>query len=150
MIHETFRELLALRLYDELEAAESAALDAHLAGCAACRTFALELQAGLGRAPQGTAADDLPAGWSEALRARIGARPSAPRPATRRPALLAFASGLAAGLLVMAGWRARGEPSATPARPPAAVETAFARATPPPLASGRGPLAQLAALERRR
>lgn len=43
MDHRTFRELAAGAALDDLDAAERAELDAHLAGCAACRVEAREL-----------------------------------------------------------------------------------------------------------
>lgn len=46
--HAHFHELLALRLYDELDADELASLEQHLQACEACRAFAAELTAGLG------------------------------------------------------------------------------------------------------
>ena len=46
---ENIRELLALRLYDELEGSEGARVDAHLTDCGACRKAAAELERGLGR-----------------------------------------------------------------------------------------------------
>ena len=46
---ENIRELLALRLYDELEGSEGARVDAHLLDCEACRKAAAELERGLGR-----------------------------------------------------------------------------------------------------
>ena len=46
--HERYRELLALALYDELDADETALLAGHLAHCAACRTEQSQLAGGLG------------------------------------------------------------------------------------------------------
>jgi len=150
MNHERFHEFLTLRLYDELDPSAAAALGEHLTLCATCRAFARELDEGLGRLPRAGTTDDLPAGWIEELRAKVGAAPPLPRRTRRRPLLLAFATGLAAGLLAMAGWHALGGEAARPAPKTPALTTAFARATPPPRASGSGPLVQLAALGRRR
>ena len=149
--HATFRELLALRLYGELDPADGPRLDAHLAGCAACRALAGELVRDLGALVPLSAPDgDLPAGWRERLSA--AARPA---PAPRARPWLAFAAGLAAGLLCMAlaqdlgpaarsgasganpavrtATNAPAEPAALPAlesAPPRAPEHGFAGLTP--------------------
>ncbi len=60
---EPFRELLALRLYDELSNDEDRRLGEHLQQCHDCTAFAGELEVGLGRQPASPAAGgDLPAG----------------------------------------------------------------------------------------
>lgn len=115
--HTPFRELLALRLYGELDPAETQRLDAHLAACAACRAFGGELARGLGAlAPSAAeaAGGDLPAGWRERLDAAV-------RPAPRTRTLLAFAAGLAAGIVAMT--LARGAPPAPPSEPAAPSAT---------------------------
>ncbi len=101
--HERFRELLALRLYDELEEVEQHELASHLESCASCQRFGEELATGLGAVPRGGGDADvvLPDSWDRDLRDAIRAtRPSALR------TLTVFAAGLAAGLLVMALLRA--------------------------------------------
>jgi hypothetical protein len=125
---ETTRELLALRLYDELERDEGARLDAHLADCAACRAKADELEQGLGRLAAASELAPLPAaptprfhGWQVAA---------------------AFAAGLAVSwFLVPSG--------ALPKSASAPAAASFRRADPPPPASGEGRLAPLGAWLRR-
>ena len=149
--HAPFQELLALRLYGELDPADGPRLDAHLAGCAACRALAGELERVLGALVPLSAPDgDLPAGWRE----RLSAAAQHARPARARP-WLAFAAGLAAGMLCMAlaqglgpatrdgasatnaavrtATNAPAEPAALPAlesAPPRAPEHGFAGLTP--------------------
>jgi hypothetical protein len=99
--HETWRELLALRLYGELAPAEVERLEQHLATCAPCSAFGAELGAGsLAAMTCSCAAEyglELPADWRERLDAA-----ARPRLAARARPLLIFAAGLAAGLLIMA------------------------------------------------
>jgi len=160
--HERPRELLALGLYGELAPGEERELERHLAACAVCRSFAAELDAGLGALvpgrdahdPDGVAdLDDLPPGWAERLAA--AARAPAPSRATWNP-LLTFAAGLAAGLLVMAMVRV-GSPSHHDVPLAQGVFTNAGApeigpdlSTPPPLATGRGPLARLSSFLHRR
>lgn len=147
MTHENFHELLALRLYGELSADEARALERHLGACAECAAFALELERGLGVLARLDRARllELPDDWAERLGAAT--RPTHLQRWVR--ALVPFAAGVAASLLVMAL-----RPSATPsgelpgARPGA--EAPFVpRSDPPPLASSRGELARLETLIRR-
>ncbi|MEM7309219.1 MAG: zf-HC2 domain-containing protein [Planctomycetota bacterium] len=141
--HEPFRELLALRLYGELDDAEARALAAHLAGCDACARFADELEHGLGAAPRGeTGAAELPDGWRERLDDAI--RPAA---ASRWRWAAPFAAGLAAGVLLMGlrpeperEQRASGSSLVTNA---GAGPELVLRPGPPPPASGRGTYARL-------
>ena len=149
--HEPFRELLALRLYDELDQFEGARLDAHLEDCAACREFAAALGEGLGVVVPVTAGPDLPEGWRERLEeVTHPAAPSLVRP------LLTFAAGLAAGLFVMTFNPDPPEPF--PPNDEAAVQSFSTKANegpllalhdgPPPLAGGPGAYAMLSDLMR--
>ena len=165
MNHETYRELVALELYGELDAAETSRLQDHLRDCASCRDLRSELAGSLGvlrdRADHdryGDSADTLPADWLERMRATSAARP---RRAGVPLALTSFVSGLAAGLLVMATWGDGREteravtalvPSngsaavspfvAEPARPRSPRTAPFVPGTePPPRATSRGLLA---------
>ncbi len=99
MKHEEFRELMALQLYGELDAAELERLRAHVAACADCAAYEHELGAGLGTVMAAAAERDdgaLPEDWQERLN-----ETTAPRRRAVGGALLTFAAGLAAGLLVM-------------------------------------------------
>ena len=149
MNHETYREWLALDLYDELDEGEAARLRAHLTECDECQALRRDLAATLGahRRVVEPASDELPSDWVERLRATTEVRPVR---ATRR-GWSSFAAGLAAGLLVMFGMQAR------PSRPTAPTPEAMlllaasnARAAPfvgrteaPPPSTSRGPLAHL-------
>jgi len=75
MNHDAIRELLALRLYGEASPEEDQRATDHLQGCAACRAFALALDAGLGGLPRHP--------WSRAT-----------APARRHPVRLAVAAAL--------------------------------------------------------
>ncbi len=142
MDHRLFREHLALAAYDELDAEESAALEAHLVTCAECRRVQQELRAGLGARPR--AALDTPPSpaWRAALRQRTGAAEvpdTAPRHLGRRALELALA--FAAGVLLT--WSlVPGAPAKAPGGGLEAVS--FSRATPPPQASGRTRIVRLA------
>ena len=150
MKHDEYRELMALQLYGELDAAELERLRAHVAECADCAQYEHELGAGLG-AVQATADgrddDALPVDWQQRL-----AEATAPRRRVGARALLTFAAGLAAGLLVMTiNPRAPDADEVTP-------EIALSGFTtnrpdgdlpglptgPPPRASGRGTYGMLA------
>jgi anti-sigma factor RsiW len=100
-LHERSRELLALRLYGELDLDERGELEHHLEACAACRAFAGELDRGLGRLVATPVSGDLPPGWGERLRAAtsLGRR----RPVASRWFGLGAAAGLAAGLALAWG-----------------------------------------------
>ncbi len=137
MNHETFHELLALRLYGELSSDEERLLAGHLATCADCRLFGDELGRTLGLLAPESVTRELPADWRERLSARIA---SARRRRWLQP-LATFAAGLAAGWLVTAALRPAGVPPATPERldaPPFVLLS-----DPPPPATGRGQLARL-------
>ena len=139
-LHEDYRELIALRLYEELEGRDGVRLEQHLSGCAPCREYALALEAGLGACSQPTEDTDLPAGWRE----RLGEMTRPPGPRLLRPALT-FAAGLAAGLAVMAF-----TPGPTQQIPPSGYATNAGTSRllalvegPPPLATGGGSLGML-------
>lgn len=133
--HEAYEELMALRLYGELDAPEVQRLDEHLRDCAACRARADELGSSLGAlaAP----ADD--AGFSAAARARLERALARERRGAWRPAsaaLLGFAAGLLCALaLVIASRASDAQPRGLPV---ASAPSSFARATPPPAAQDRG------------
>lgn len=141
MNHETIHELLALRLYEEIDDRERAALEQHLSMCADCRLLASELAAGLGtvRAPsRGAGLDEPPAEWVEKLRVEAGAV----RPHRRISPWWTAAAGFAAGLLSALAIAQRGAHSTELAR----VDPTwgrFYRATPPPQATTTGQLAHL-------
>ena len=149
MTHETHREMLALRLYGELDVEDAVRLDAHLEECADCRAFAAELDAGLGAlAGEVPVSVDgwLPADWDDrletAVRATIPPRAWWPR--------VGPWVGFAAGILFM--WLLQGvepvkgtmpdDPRAE--QPAQAAPPTFERATPPPRARSSGTLARLA------
>jgi len=148
MKHESYHELLALRLYGELDANDERRLARHLAECEECALFARDLEATLGAvktADERLRRDELPADWDERLRAAT--RP----PRSLRP-LVAFVAGLAAGLLVT--WTARptpppsvpvGEPSTRVATSSDDEPSFVARTAPPPRATTPGQLGQLRA-----
>ena len=141
--HETYREWLALRLYDELEGAQAERLAAHLEDCAGCAAFALELERGLGRARAALEAEDfaLPGDWRAALlesrgEPAVAAGPS-PAPAAWR-GWATLAAGFVLGLLATRALAPdRPEPGRT--RSPQVAEGAGETAVvpldqPPPLA----------------
>ena len=152
MKHETYHELLALRLYGELDADEQERLARHLAECEDCARFARDLEATLGAvktAEESLRRDELPANWDERLCA-------ATRPRRSLRPLATFAAGLAAGLLVT--WATRpGPPPAAPAGDPGIrvvsnsgdARSFVARTDPPPRATTPGQLGQLRAYIRR-
>ncbi len=116
---ETNRELLALRLYGELEGDEGERVDAHLASCAACRATAAELERGLGLLRAAPPALESPDSWA---RARFRGHHLA----------ASFAAGLLVSWLLIAGLAAR---QATSEDLPPVAESSFRRAAPPPAAS---------------
>ncbi len=145
---ERAKELLALRLYDELSPEESAELERLLARSEEARNYARELERGLGTwkaAAERETAPELPTSWSERLREETRELP--PRRAVWRT-VATFAAGLAAGLLLT--WANRPEPEVEPPDPaPGPMELAGAisppfdpRPFPPPKATGGGALSR--------
>jgi anti-sigma factor RsiW len=155
---DPYRELLALRLYDELDDGERRRLEGHLARCPACRAAEVELRAGLGRLIVDAAPAELPADWAERLHEEVATaegsaaivhRPGWWRLAGERPVAAAAVVGFAAGVLF--AWLV-----ATGGAAPAGVEdrldrgaevasaSGFRRADPPPLAARGGGLTPLA------
>ncbi len=145
---ERAKELLALRLYDELTPEESVALELCLADSEEARDYARELERGLGTwkaAAELEPGSELPPAWRERLRAATLEPPS--RPAVGR-AVATFVAGLAAGLFLM--WIARTEPEdrdpAPAPEPQLLAETSFPRfdpqPAPPPKATGGGALSR--------
>ena len=164
--HETFRELLALRLYGELEPDESARLARHLTDCAACREEAGALERGLGsRIPSSAVepATELPEDLARRTAALAGTVYSeadaglGSGPETWIAALVGFAAGavFALGLrpdgasgrpvppaprpIVQTTW------STAPVEEPADAAR-FERSDPPPPAPASGTLARLGTL----
>ena len=145
MKHDTYQELLALDLYGELPVDEARTLSEHLETCAACRALRQELDDSLGplaRREVEPRADDLPADWDESLRRAtvVPARASRARP------VLAFAAGLAAGILLM--WTALAPREGSSELGLTVVSNAgrapvFASDGPPPPATSRGQLSRL-------
>ncbi len=154
MNHDTFRELLALRRYGELSETERRALESHLEGCEACRSFGREFEATFGALEELERAqpyEGAPPAWLERLNAQVRAQPR-----SRRFSPPSFAVGLAAGLLLMSGVAAflrTGASSGSRADATvisnAGTRTEFAaRLDPPPRTSSRGLIAHVATLRR--
>ena len=157
MKHENYRELIALRLYQESSPGEARELEAHLATCESCAAFARELEGGLGahkRAAAERDTPDLPAGWLEGLRRSTDEL--APRRGISRQ-VLTFAAGIAAGLLVMLSVPEGGEPEMRAVENGAIVKSSnagptdrfVARGERPPRATTSGRRSLLASLSRR-
>jgi predicted anti-sigma-YlaC factor YlaD len=150
-IHTYMRELLALRLYGELDDAGRARLDDHLTHCAACRAFDVELERGLGQLASAVPERDLPSGWRERLERQV----AQPALRTWRPSFgLGAVAGLAAGVLIAwgvvatgSGWGARAVRVASNAGPAAesAPVAGVGRGSDalPPKARGGGELERL-------
>ena len=147
MIHEPFRELIALRLYEEIDEVERTRLERHLAVCADCSRYASEIESGLGGIARGASSSadlDLPADWTQRL-----------REATQETAVRghflpwwAAAASFAAGVIATAVI-ARGPSAPAPARESTSTWDQFHREEPPPLASTEGQLARLSEYLRR-
>lgn len=141
MNHERFEQLLALRLYGEVDAGERAELDAHLAMCAECTRAARELESGLGAfAGRTRHADELD--LAPLLARALETEPFAARRAARLrawvPAAASFAAGVLATWLVVRG-------AADGARADVVAPTTWERFhadTIPPPAGGVGALAR--------
>lgn len=148
-LHEEFRELAALRLYGELDAAELERLERHLAQCSVCSALARELEGGLARLVPAAVGNDLPSGWKHGLEAALVAGGEPPPNAVPRSTLWTAA----ASFLVGAGvaWSVaekRTDPAVGPQRQVAttASEAAFERSSPPPRARDTASLPPLAEL----
>lgn len=171
--HETWRELLALRLYDELDPEEAARLAHHLAGCAACRDEAAAIERGLGslipreHREADEPATELPADLARRTAELAGAidlQPAGGASAGARTWMAALVGFAAGALLVFTTGMGvpRHSPVPVPQRPvvqttwstsPVEVASApvpFERSDPPPPAPTRGTLARLGALLERR
>jgi anti-sigma factor RsiW len=145
MNHETFHELIALRLYDEIDASDRSRLEAHLEICAACRVFAAEIEQGLGAVARAQRTEaDLPADWTERMRRATLASPPLRRLTPWWTAVAGFAAGVIATIAIARG----------PAQAPANVATIstwerFHRDAPPPAATTEGPFARLGEYRKR-
>ena len=150
------REQLALRLYDELDEREGAALQAHLDECAECHAYSEELGHGLGRLAASTA-DELPVGWAAQLHARVAEEPRSRSGRSNPVAGLAAGVGIAAGFLLGLASAGFLTPSLTnsasdrsSSNPVTLIRVRedprhaqFKRTTPAPLALGGGNLSRL-------
>jgi anti-sigma factor RsiW len=141
--HDRYRDQLALRLYGELDQAETQDLEGHLADCLHCRSWALDLERGLGilASPGHPPAAALSAAWTDRLHAEIERQLPSP---SRRAALLVPALAFAAGILVTLLFSRPA--SLEPARPSVEIapqSQSFARMTPPDRAPTRGFFATL-------
>lgn len=143
--HDRCREALALRLYGDVEPAESAFADTHLAGCTACRDEAAALDATLGRLVLARAGR-ADAGYRE--RAGAPESPAQIRGRRRwfgRAGLVAasFAAGVALTLALAPLERGRNLGPSAGTRDdlgaiPAPAPSSFSRAAPPPRAPTNG------------
>ena len=130
---ERYEELIALHVEGDLSPAESARVEAHLAGCASCAAFAGELRESQ-RALKELAQEELDPAALAAVRRRVGLAldaGGASRPARRPAALWALAA--AAGVAVVAFLLQR------PADGPPPQPPSPSAAAPPRVASPVGP-----------
>ncbi|HEX2843628.1 MAG TPA: zf-HC2 domain-containing protein [Candidatus Limnocylindria bacterium] len=143
--HETFEELISASLHGDLTADEQRRLDAHLTGCASCRSTQAafsdqrQIMAGLRHVAP-------PRDLSARVRAGIEAGAHPTQPWWKRPP--AIFAGIGGGLAVVAGALLAivllgepsndpevGQPSPTPATSISASATADSAATPAPIAT---------------
>jgi len=153
MKHEWMRELIALRLYGEVE--ERDRLEEHLEGCADCRRFAQELESGLGtlaRASLATARaprdDGLPADWTARLREATRPPPRAPWLRPWWTAVAGFAAGVVAAAVIDRG-SLGGTPSGPPPEAAATTWERFHGEKAPPLAKTEGQIRRLGEYRKR-
>jgi hypothetical protein len=132
MDHRAYRELAAGAALDDLDAAERAALDAHLAACEACRTASRELADTAGMLTYAVPRRIAPASLRGSVLAAIAA--SERRPVGVSAATLAYAGGAVAP----------GRPFALPSAPTGGI--AAERPGPRPA----GPALELQTLRRER
>ncbi len=149
MNHESFRELIALHLYGEVEGEERARLERHLEECGACRSYAREMVEGLGRiaADAGHVSGELPLDWSERLHAAVLEEPRVARMHPSWPWWTA-AAGFAAGV-VAAGMIGRGKPVSPAIERTQTTWERFYTEAPPPLATTESQLARIGQYVRR-
>jgi anti-sigma factor RsiW len=155
MKHESIREWLALRLYDELDVRDREMLDAHLKTCADCREFASELEAGLGALRAERGAEEIPADWRERLRRSTSVETKRARLSPWWSSVAAFAAGILVatilahrgGALAPIGEGGDESVQKRVARNDDARELSiyarFHGSTPPPIATTEGQLARL-------
>jgi hypothetical protein len=127
--------LIALAASGDVTAGEQAAIDRHMAGCAACRTeaaafAALQCELGLLRC------ESLPESAFTAVRARVAAEIASRRLPAWLRAWPAFAAAMACSAILMVLFRPEMRPQPSPVEPRAQTVPAAAekRPVPPPLA----------------
>ena len=148
MNHESFRELLALQLYGELDAADRTQLDQHLDLCPTCRQFASDLSSGLGalrKTPVKVDTGEIPADWRERLRRSTLAETKRVHLSPGWSSVAAFAAGLLVATLLVR--RASDNPIELIAQNDGAhvpsIYERFNGSTTPPQATTGGQLARL-------
>jgi anti-sigma factor RsiW len=104
---DSFTDRLSEYLDDEMSAAERAELEAHLAGCAACRTTLIELRAVVARASSLTDAPPSTDLWSGVETRIASSRSALPFVSTRRRFSFTLPQLVAAGLALMVSRLAR-------------------------------------------
>lgn len=170
MNHESFRELMALHLYGELDESGRARLEQHLRSCADCRRFSSELSSGLGALREAPASHDtpewrspsvehdtakpvagkhdtgeIPADWRQRLRRSTVEEQRRARLSPLWSSVAAFAAGILLATIAM--HRASGDSGELVARNDrAAMPSIYERfngSNPPPRATTAGQLARL-------